>query len=40
MCRRRDPHHRRGHPQMIIKFGYGPYVARSPRRPAAELVAR
>ncbi|MGW3353449.1 Acg family FMN-binding oxidoreductase [Nonomuraea rubra] len=40
MRRRRDPHHRRGHPQMIIRFGYGPYVARSPRRPAAELMAR
>ncbi|TYB60222.1 hypothetical protein FXF51_32010 [Nonomuraea sp. PA05] len=37
MRRRRDPHHRRGHPQMIIRFGYGPHVARSPRRPAAEL---
>ncbi|MCK2215916.1 nitroreductase family protein [Actinomadura sp. ATCC 31491] len=37
MRRRRDPHHRRGHPQMIIRFGYGPYVARAPRRPAAEL---
>ncbi|TMS00276.1 Acg family FMN-binding oxidoreductase [Nonomuraea basaltis] len=37
MRRRRDPHHRRGHPQMIIRFGYGPYVSRSPRRPAAEL---
>ncbi|MEU8251325.1 nitroreductase family protein [Nonomuraea sp. NPDC048916] len=37
MRRRRDPHHRRGHPQMIIRLGYGPYVARSPRRPATEL---
>ncbi|SEH02462.1 hypothetical protein SAMN05444920_126120 [Nonomuraea solani] len=37
MRQRRDPHHRRGHPQMIIRLGYGPYVARSPRRPAAEL---
>ncbi|MFC4114242.1 Acg family FMN-binding oxidoreductase [Nonomuraea zeae] len=37
MRRRRDPGHRRGHPQMIIRFGYGPYVARSPRRPAEEL---
>lgn len=34
---RRDPRHRRGHPQMIIRLGYGPYVPRSPRRPAAEL---
>ncbi|MEV0308264.1 Acg family FMN-binding oxidoreductase [Nonomuraea fuscirosea] len=37
MRKRRDPHHRRGHPQMIIRLGYGPYVPRSPRRPAAEL---
>jgi nitroreductase len=37
MRRRRDPHHRRGHPQMIIRLGYGPHVARSPRRPATEL---
>ncbi|MCA2229263.1 Acg family FMN-binding oxidoreductase [Nonomuraea aurantiaca] len=37
MRRRRDPHHRRGHPQMIIRLGYGPYVARPPRRPAGEL---
>ncbi|AQZ63222.1 Dinucleotide-utilizing enzymes involved in molybdopterin and thiamine biosynthesis family 2 [[Actinomadura] parvosata subsp. kistnae] len=39
MRHRRDPHHRRGHPQMIMRLGYGPYVARSPRRPAAELVS-
>ncbi|MGP4096885.1 Acg family FMN-binding oxidoreductase [Nonomuraea sp. KM90] len=39
MRHRRDPHHRRGHPQMIIRFGYGPHEARSPRRPAAELEA-
>ncbi|MGW0486033.1 Acg family FMN-binding oxidoreductase [Nonomuraea sp. NPDC003214] len=37
MRNRRDPHHRRGHPQMIIRLGYGPPVARSPRRPATEL---
>jgi hypothetical protein len=37
MRRRRDPHHRRGHPQMIMRLGYGPYVARAPRRPATEL---
>lgn len=37
MRRRRDPHHRRGHPQMIIRLGYGPYVARPPLRPASEL---
>ncbi|TYB56541.1 hypothetical protein FXF51_42920 [Nonomuraea sp. PA05] len=38
MRSRRDPYHRRGHAQMIIRLGYGPYVARSPRRPAGELV--
>ncbi|WP_240777800.1 hypothetical protein [Nonomuraea basaltis] len=38
MRRRRDPYHRRGHPQMIIRLGYGPHVARSPRRPATELT--
>ncbi|WP_083958673.1 hypothetical protein [Herbidospora mongoliensis] len=27
----------RGHPQMIIRFGYGPPVPRAPRRPATEL---
>lgn len=37
MRRRRDPRHRRGHPQMIMRIGYGPYVPRSPRRPAGEL---
>ncbi|MEU8106853.1 hypothetical protein AB0C18_24355 [Nonomuraea muscovyensis] len=37
MRRRRDPRHRRGHAQMIIRLGYGPFVARAPRRPAAEL---
>lgn len=35
--RRRDPHHRRGHAQMIIRLGYGPHVPGSPRRPAGEL---
>lgn len=39
MRKRRDPHHRRGHPQMIIRLGYGLPVARSPRRPTAELEA-
>jgi hypothetical protein len=34
---RRDPHHHRGHAQMIIRFGYGPHLPRSPRRPATEL---
>lgn len=37
MRRRRDPHHRRGHAQMIIRLGYGPQVPGSPRRPANEL---
>jgi nitroreductase len=37
MRRRTDPRHRRGHPQMIIRLGYGPAVPRAPRRPAAEL---
>ncbi|SEM27552.1 Acg family FMN-binding oxidoreductase [Nonomuraea pusilla] len=37
MRARRDPHHRRGHPQMIIRLGYGAPVGRSPRRPATEL---
>ncbi|MEO3867630.1 hypothetical protein ABGB18_02235 [Nonomuraea sp. B12E4] len=37
MRRRRDPRHRRGHPQMITRLGYGPHVPRSPRRPATEL---
>ncbi|MCA2229914.1 hypothetical protein [Nonomuraea aurantiaca] len=37
MRHRRDPRHRRGHPQMIIRLGYGPYGARPPRRPAGEL---
>jgi nitroreductase len=37
MRHRSDPHHRRGHPQMIIRFGYGPTVPRAPRRPASEL---
>ncbi|MFC4537111.1 Acg family FMN-binding oxidoreductase [Sphaerisporangium dianthi] len=37
MRHRADPRHRRGHAQMIIRFGYGPGVPRAPRRPAAEL---
>ncbi|MET8158324.1 hypothetical protein ABZT47_18270 [Sphaerisporangium sp. NPDC005289] len=37
MRHRVDPHHRRGHPQMIIRFGYGPNVPRAPRRPPVEL---
>ncbi|WP_424532037.1 Acg family FMN-binding oxidoreductase [Sphaerisporangium viridialbum] len=37
MRRRADPHHRRGHPQMIIRLGYGPAVPRAPRRLPAEL---
>ncbi|GGK93999.1 nitroreductase [Sphaerisporangium melleum] len=37
MRHRLDPRHRRGHPQMIIRLGYGPPVPRAPRRPSAEL---
>nr|WP_189179403.1 nitroreductase family protein [Microbispora rosea] len=37
MRRRADPRHRRGHPQMIIRLGYGPSVPRAPRRPITEL---
>ncbi|WP_211590325.1 Acg family FMN-binding oxidoreductase [Microbispora sp. H11081] len=37
MRRRSDPHHRRGHIQMILRLGYGPAVPRAPRRPAGEL---
>ncbi|WP_084965791.1 Acg family FMN-binding oxidoreductase [Thermoactinospora rubra] len=37
MRRRGDPRHRRGHPQMIIRLGYGPAVPRAPRRPLTEL---
>ncbi|WP_205315216.1 hypothetical protein [Nonomuraea lactucae] len=29
---RRDPRHRLGHPQMIIRLGYGPFVAAGQRR--------
>jgi Nitroreductase len=35
---RTDPHHRRGHAQMIMRIGYGPAVPRAPRRPPAELL--
>ncbi len=38
MRRRTDPRHRRGHPQMIIRLGYGLAVPRAPRRPPAELL--
>ncbi|MDF5755205.1 nitroreductase family protein [Spongiactinospora sp. TRM90649] len=37
MRRRTDPHHRRGHPQMIIRLGYGPQVTATPRRPVGDL---
>ncbi|MEV6160208.1 hypothetical protein AB0L53_58725 [Nonomuraea sp. NPDC052129] len=33
MRRHKDSHHRRGHPQMIMRLGYGPPVPRAPRRP-------
>ncbi|WP_433519333.1 Acg family FMN-binding oxidoreductase [Nonomuraea sp. CA-143628] len=36
MRRHKDPHHRRGHPQMIMRLGYGPPVPRAPRRPTSE----
>ncbi|GAA4039457.1 Acg family FMN-binding oxidoreductase [Nonomuraea soli] len=32
MRRRNDPPHRGGHPQMIMRLGYGPAVPRAPRR--------
>ncbi|HEX4811641.1 Acg family FMN-binding oxidoreductase [Nonomuraea sp. NPDC049480] len=38
MRRHSDPHHRRGHPQMIMRLGYGPMVPRAPRRPVADLL--
>ncbi|MGW2220463.1 Acg family FMN-binding oxidoreductase [Nonomuraea sp. NPDC001684] len=38
MRRRQDPHHRRGHPQMIMRLGYGEMVPRAPRRPVTELL--
>ncbi|GAB3159704.1 Acg family FMN-binding oxidoreductase [Microbispora hainanensis] len=37
MRRRSDPRHRCGHPQMIVRLGYGPVVPRAPRRPVAGL---
>ncbi|MBB2915023.1 hypothetical protein FHS43_006338 [Streptosporangium becharense] len=37
ILRHTDPRHALGHPQMIMRFGYGPPVPRAPRRPAAEL---
>jgi nitroreductase len=39
MRRHADPRHRRGHPQMIIRLGYGPSVPRAPRRPVSEILA-
>ncbi|MFC4119835.1 Acg family FMN-binding oxidoreductase [Nonomuraea zeae] len=39
MRRRSDPHHRSGHPQMIMRLGYGSVVPRAPRRPVTELLA-
>ncbi|MGP3915954.1 Acg family FMN-binding oxidoreductase [Nonomuraea sp. 10N515B] len=38
MRRHSDPHHRRGHPQMIMRLGYGPIAPRAPRRPVSELL--
>ncbi|MFI7707427.1 Acg family FMN-binding oxidoreductase [Nonomuraea sp. NPDC049480] len=40
MRRRSDPHHRRGHPQMIMRLGYGPVVPRAPRRPVTDLLVQ
>ncbi|MEW9534681.1 nitroreductase family protein [Microbispora sp. NPDC049125] len=37
MRTRTDPRHPCGHPQMIIRFGYGPPVPRAPHRRVAEL---
>jgi hypothetical protein len=34
-----DPQHRRGHPQMIVRIGYGPAVPRAPRRPVPEVLS-
>ncbi|MFC5822120.1 Acg family FMN-binding oxidoreductase [Nonomuraea harbinensis] len=39
MRRHTDPRHRRGHPQMIMRLGFGPLVPRAPRRPATDLLA-
>jgi nitroreductase len=38
MRRHTDPRHPAGHPQMILRLGYGPVVPRAPRRPALELL--
>ncbi|GIH76744.1 Acg family FMN-binding oxidoreductase [Planobispora longispora] len=38
MRRHTDPRHPGGHPQMIIRLGYGPAVPRAPRRPVPELL--
>ncbi|GGL01728.1 hypothetical protein Ppa06_70680 [Planomonospora parontospora subsp. parontospora] len=39
MRRHSDPRHRRGHPQMIVRIGYGPAVPRAPRRPVPEVLS-
>ncbi|MBG0830102.1 nitroreductase family protein [Planomonospora sp. ID67723] len=38
MRRHTDPRHPGGHPQVIIRLGYGPAVPRAPRRPVPELL--
>ncbi|GGT08575.1 nitroreductase [Planobispora rosea] len=38
MRRHTDPRHPGGHPQMIVRLGYGPAVPRAPRRPVPELL--
>ncbi|GAA5766709.1 hypothetical protein [Streptosporangium roseum] len=35
---RTDPRHHRAHPQMIIRFGYGPAVLDTPRRPVSDIL--
>ncbi|WP_342775391.1 Acg family FMN-binding oxidoreductase [Streptomyces tateyamensis] len=34
----RDPRHGPGHPQMLIRLGYGPQGAATPRRPVADVL--
>ncbi|GAB2953251.1 hypothetical protein ACFMQL_37510 [Nonomuraea fastidiosa] len=36
---RRNPRHRSGHPQMIMRLGYGGIAPRAHRRPMTELIA-
>ncbi len=34
----RDPRSAMGHAQMLIRFGYGPQVPATPRRPVEEVL--